>query len=904
MSSVFRQKVIKTLISEIELLTGAQFEQMGYIMMTVVHSANWASRGTTVEGAPRGYTVDTSAAGSTLVAEMSSESDYFHGKLAKPSRDLSHVIKLHPDVKQIWLLASREASAGETTKCANLATQFKAKHLSVDGVEILDARRIAEYIFDHLESERFIEGLVSYLPSVGRLADENALSHRIPVFSNYLTRPDEERAVAGKLIANQYVTIKGISGIGKSALAANVAKILRSEFELVIWCDARDLKELAQLSDLEVLRCGTHHNIIGLLRRSKCLLILDDAEIPFNQFSAMDLGASKVILTCQTSADPAAIEVKDLDQGSARTLLESGLPSCPEYIFQRVLRSVGGYPLLLVALNVVAQEEGWNSVEACCIDAISALEDDRHNKVCQRILARHRASLAAELEFVKWCDTPRIDAELAAICVSSRAVTNLQKRAFLTASAAGDARVHDVVYKSIQAIISVPAVRDAAFQNKLDTYIQAECKQDRMSFRRIAHLHGPLFQRLLRTRPCPSFIYAVALARANDTRVDVFGDPVSAAQKVADYEQWSSREVEIRAIIESIEAIHSLMLSNLGKEAARPSLARNITALKLLRDSKAATGEMLRDIRHHYAKMLERLELLGDAEVEFRTILSEYPAFAAGRLQLARILARTKRENEATDECEKILKQYDTDQSSVSIVIMLEALRQLASMPSGRQIQLHEPLIMTSLARAREVDSSLAFRLVAAVALKIWFTVPDLVQRMFDSIEWRDLIPASDSERFDWAQAHKLAAKTLDNGDPRRQEFLKTALDTYDGIKNPKDFNRVQHAEALILIGSYSEANARLEEVSEGNREIFWLQRKAQALLGLKQGVAALEAINKAIEGLKEQKNKSAFLADRYRIRMYLSDLHAREDLKAAIDNLPTGDKYRMQLEKEMAELD
>lgn len=214
-----------------------------------------------------------------------------------------------------------------------------------------------------------------------------------------------------------------------------------------------------------------------------------------------------------------------------------------------------------------------------------------------------------------------------------------------------------------------------------------------------------------------------------------------------------------------------------------------------------------------------------------------------------------------------------------------------------------EALIMSSLARAREVDRSLAFRLIAAVAIKIWFTMPDLVQRMFDAIEWRDFVPASDSERFDWAQAHKLAAKTLDKGDARRREFLLTAIDTYEGIKNPKDFYRAQYAEALILMGHYGQANAKLDKVADGNREKFWWQRKAQALLGLKQGEQALEAINNAIAGLTDDKNRPAFLTDRYRIRSLLSDPMAREDLKAAIDNLLPGDKYRLSLEKELAQL-
>lgn len=234
MSEAFRKKVISTLVDEIALLTGGRFEQFGYKIMGVIHPAQWIERGTTIEGAPRGYTVDTSADGSSLVAEMSSESDYFHGQMTKPQRDLQHAVNLHPDVKRIWLLASREAASGETTKRANLETQFKKGHQLLEDVNILDARKIAEHIFDNLENEQFISVIADYLPSIGRLADENAFSHRVPKYSGYLSRPSIEDTVINRLDNTSCIVVNGISGIGKSALVAQVAERLRQDFDVII----------------------------------------------------------------------------------------------------------------------------------------------------------------------------------------------------------------------------------------------------------------------------------------------------------------------------------------------------------------------------------------------------------------------------------------------------------------------------------------------------------------------------------------------------------------------------------------------------------------------------------------------------------------------------------------------
>lgn len=904
MSDAFRTRVIRTLIEEIALLTGGRFEKFGYAMMRVIHPAQWVERGTTVEGAPRGYTVDSSAVGATLVAEMSSESDYFHGELSKPKRDLAHAIKIHPDVTSIWLLAAREAEAGETTKCANLATEFTKTHLSVKQADILDARRIADQIFDNLESERFVDALASFLPSVGRLADEHAFSHRIPSYPRYLPRPSAEDAVIQRLKDASYCVVKGISGIGKSALAAKVAQTLRPNLDLVIWYDARELNDVAQLSDVDVRRVGSHHNVTSLLRRYECLLILDDAVIPADQIAGMDVGRSKVLLTCQSSADPRAVTVSDLDAPSARRLLEEGGPGpCPDAVFSRVVASVGGYPLLLLALNVLAQDEGWAAVNACCEDAVSSIEDERHTKVCTRILLRHRESLAPELEFVKWVGAPRFVAELASSCVSHFAVRNLQKRAFLAATASGYARVHDVVYSAIRAVVEVSAERDSTFRDGLDQFIRTEWEQDRIILRRVAQFHTQLLQRLLGSDRRPSFVYAVALARSNDTPVDLIGDPVVSATTLSASDQWAGREIEIRAVIEAVEASYSLTSASRGQGEARLSLQRNITALELLRDSRAATGVMLRDLTHHHAKMLERLGKLPEAEAEFRAVLAKYPTFAAGRLQLARILEKVKRKPEALDECRAILTQYLAAEPSVSVLVLLETLRLLATVGSPEDVRSYESVIMSTLARARELDRSLAFDLIASVAQKTWFSVPELVLRMFDSIEWRDSVPASDPERFSWAQAHKAAAKATSFDDPRRLDFLIAAEEVYEALKAPNDYQRVHHAEALILLERFKEANARLDQVGDGNRECFWWQRKAQALLGMKQAEPALDAINKALSTLKDQKFVAAFRHDRFRIRTCLSDATAREDLLAAIEALPPGDKYRTQLEKELAKL-
>jgi hypothetical protein len=181
--------------------------------------------------------------------------------------------------------------------------------------------------------------------------------------------------------------------------------------------------------------------------------------------------------------------------------------------------------------------------------------------------------------------------------------------------------------------------------------------------------------------------------------------------------------------------------------------------------------------------------------------------------------------------------------------------------------------------------------------------MPELVTIMFKSIEWRDAAPASDNERSDWAQAHKSVAKVTDINDPQRHDFLSAADETYKSIKKPSSYQMVQHAESLILLERFDEANAILDQVPDNNRDSFWWQRRSQAFLGLKRADLALEAINNSLSKLQNRIYISAFLHDRFRTRKSLGDDKAKEDLLDAISNLPEDDKFRKALEAELSVL-
>lgn len=870
----------------------AGFERLGYRLMEVIHPAHWSERGTTIQGASRGYTVDCTAAASSLVAEMSGERDYFSKDLKKPKRDLQHAITQHPNATRIWLLAGQETPPGMSKKIGSLRDGFLKEHPGVDGIEILDGRTLANVVYDNLESERFVGAVAPFLPSVGRLADEYAFSHRVPRFPSYRRREALEETISAALADSQQVVLRGVSGIGKSALAAKVADDHRSHFASIIWVDAHELKDTSALSSIDVHRTGVRHNLLAILRRRKCLLILDDARFETSELERLNLGSSSVIVTCQASGNPKSILVGDLSPDAAKDVLSLGVASpCPPEVFRAVITAVGGHALLLHALNQIAMAEGWTSVAACCHDATNSLEDDRHQKVCKRILARHLEALEAELAFVRWVDQPRISRDLISACVSSNAVRNLEKRGFLAATTYGHIRVHDVVFVAIREVVAAVGGRSENFLSRFEKLIEQHANAEDHVVRRIAALHVDLIVKNIHQGSRPSLVYALTVIRDPELPLSLLGDPVSMARELVTLNGWHNRDLEFRTVIEVVEAIYTVESAKDGTQYARKRLSDHIQALDWMLRVAPANSLAHRDLCHHYAKMLARLGRTDEAISRFERLVGDDQAFAAARLQLGRLYAKQKKVACAIDQCKAIL-QTSSQTHEVSVHVLLGALELLAREGRPTLLASYTEVILGALNAARESDASLAAKFVSGVCSKVWFHLPEVASDLYDRLNWSLMAPTRNDELFDIAQAHKAAGKAR-----KDVSLLAKSKTTYEAMTTRSPYETVHYAEVLIRLEDWGLALASLDTVPVARRDTFWNLRAAQALVGLGSHERALDTINKGIETLNSTNFRSTFLAVKANaLRGLGKTQEARECIIQAIDDVPANDPYAKEL--------
>jgi len=897
MSDRFRNKVVSQLAEEINHLSGGSFEQFGYKVMPLVQRGHWLERGTTMDGAPRGGTVDTSLAGSAYVGEMSSSAEYFEGNLSKLKKDLKHAAKVHPHAKHLWLLSARTASASQITAVEKVIAAFKASHPSLESLSILDARQIAARIFEHLAKHDLVRDLAHYLPGLTKLAEEHAFSDSIPPIDSYAPRSSVEASIVEALESWPYVILRGMSGIGKTALAARIAHLHGVQFDNRIWLDAREIDGTQKLRSICLTRSGLSHNILGLIRNERMLVVIDDPAFSLSELASLEYGESKVIVTAQVASGEHVLEVVDLDPKEAQTVLtaEVGQP-CPPNILAHVLDAAGGHPLLIRALNRLALEKGWNAVDDCVATAsLSELEDDKNQNIFRRVLRKH-TELAYELQFVRWIGSGYFAEEFAR-AASSILVEKLHRRGFLAATSVGHVRIHDLVYNAIQTDVTVEQNTELRLRQRISAFIRAESETDRQLLQHLARVHSELFARIASKDRQPEFIYMVAMNRTSADAILLLGDPVAMVMKLSHLASLRDNTLEIRAVIEAVEALYTLRDTHLSKDEARSKLGADIEALATLLNCPGISAEQRSMLQYHHAKMLLRLDAKGEvagrdqAVSIFYDILAQDPSRTAARNQLAKILGPAA----SIEQCELVLARHVKEPGSVNWNVVLDSFRLLVR--HGAPMAKHENLLLTTIEYAKSINSTQAIRLVASVGQRAWFSAPQLLVPMFVALgAAKD--EGTPSDAFDLAQVHKFAS--LESDDSTRGKLLTEALRLYEESRPNIEYQITHYAEALLLTGRYQQARNVLATAPSGKRSAYWWQREGEARSAMGDHKGGLTAIDNAIESIPEPSLLPDFYRSRFRIRRSAGSEDSRTDLEHAITMLPDAHPFRRKLENDL----
>lgn len=904
-----RRYAVDQLIKAIEAI-GPDFEAFGtkflnwYVQVPLTH------RGLSVLGHPVKAVLDSTSSTGEYVAEYSTEAGYFQD-FEKPLRDLRNARTKAPQARFIFLVTSQTRTPTAVTRSARIAGWVR--RLTNATVEFVDGRRIAEEIVSRLlQNERAVQDLEQYLEPLRRIRTEYVASNLIPEPTPWtIERPIAEDWLNDALNRDRVVALTGISGAGKTDLAAAVARARRVSHDMVIWLRKPAIHGVEELQDVDVSRSGQRMNVLSLLQERSCLLVLDDLQtaLTVEELKRACGERSEVLITRQSSVEPEVeLQMPPLGRDDSRLLLEMNIGTgCSDELFEEVWTTVGGHPLALRLLNAAARSDGWDAL-AEDLEAIGRFNVlDRTSALAEKLLSRWYPRLECELAFFEWCDAPRVDLEFARAAIKPRGVRALAEACLLAPERGDLLRLHDVVVACVKTLAIDGDKWHVRYESALERYVQSIVEQDdsRLALLNVSYTHQRLFESLIRKRgPRDAFVYCLLHTWA-DADVDpvLIGDPVErAAALTRQSEQVSDLAASVP--VEMVEALYRHTKKLKGWEAAQAELRAHLEVFRILKSAGNLSEWARSGVHHHEAKALKNLGERAAAAEIWEELVASPNAFPASKALYARLLAeRAEGVPRAHALLLEVLEGAATSPPKSGLSVTLAAIEDLGKSKLKKYLPDVSRTLGDVMAKAIIEASSRGFEqgFVAFAAIgRYWsFNEPERFMNVFRKIPPRRPIDVSaDAERAAWGEILIQASKL---GHPdEREPLLRQAVAFLEAIERKTAFTERHRGHALSLLGQHDQALEVLS-VALAEKPDPWLRhRYSQALLGVRRHSEALAEIEQALVGLDGQMSfRSAFLEQRYEVRAAMQDPGAFRDLEEAIE-ICESPKYAQMLREKL----
>lgn len=913
MNPVHRTYLVNELIRGIETI-GPLFELFGQKVADYLIDEPLLHRGLNPEGQPVGNTIDSYSATGTIAAEYSSEEKYFQKPFTKLVSDFKHVLVNHPQATRIYLLGGRECGPKLRTRLTNFHDRVKKRRGIT--VEIYDSRRIAEFIVDELLlHDEAVDTLSPLLAPLERVRNEYAVTDLVPMQNeDYVRQPDIINAITNRIRHDRLAAMAGVSGAGKSENAVAIAVELKGDFEIVIWVVATDLRDLSELRGLDVERRGRRVNVDTLLKERSCLLVLDDLRLPLSvEELKPHVNARSAILVTRQLLCAGDYRMPDVSDGDALTILQNGIATaCPAHILAKVRATAAGHPLMLRLMNAGVKQSSWEDLYADC-DAIGEYQDEqRIQKLADRLLGRLRPSLERELALFLWAGTDRVDRSFARRVIAPVGVRKLEGSCTLAADRPDVVRLHEVVWSALKS----SGIRLQLYATEFAAAMEAQIVHlafspgEALNFLNFCQLHKrQLEQELERNRKESTCIYCIAHAWLDEEiNVAMLPDP---KQLCSDIETGATtRDIDVSAFCELLECLYRRDKVDGGLDSARANLTGRLGLYAKVADAKGLSPYGQRTVLHHKAKALRNLKRYDEATALCESIVKNYDS-PATNLLLAKLLLYG--DGSAVERARSLLVQILHDakiapeKAEISVVLAsIEALgwgllKKAIPNALADALAVYGETVadLISSSAARGFDQ--AFVSFAAIGRALRYHDEGLFLRVLSSLgRVRPEDARDDKERAAWGHIYLSAseAPSIENAN----EYATLALEFYESLREPNPFERQQTGHAMCQLSRFDEAGEILEtlvkeEPNAWNR--FWLSK---VVVHRGDFGRAVELIDAALVEPKAGSYAATFLEQRFNIRKARGDADAIVDLQKAHDSCVDG-KYKGALAKRLAAL-
>jgi tetratricopeptide (TPR) repeat protein len=882
--------MIDRLIPALPAIAG-NFEEFGGKLLDHLLRTPLEHSGVNYLGLPVSSVLDSTSDDGAVVAQYSSERDYFASGMQKASADIDKALSRRPNATRILLIAAekkRPIVADDFKKRVLAESRMKGRSIGILGAQAIAGLIVRKLLFN----DAAIEELSQYLPVLAELRDEAARDRLFPKLrAQHSSRPYINADISQRLAITPCLVLTGIGGSGKSeaATAFGVANV--QQYHLRIWLEPEEYRGAAALHGMPLLRGGAKRNIANLLKRQRCLLVIDDPSTDIEQaeLAALCGSGSHVLVTARASV-AGEYRMPPLDAQEGELILNRNVEElCPPEILSKVWATVGGHPLSLALMNAAIRNGAtWEDLALDCRE-VGQLADPRQ-RLADRLLDRYRSVLRHELSFFRWARQPECDYRFARVAIMPVGIRKLNERALTSSDRPTAVRLHDVVFASLSSLDWWRADEDAHWNDVLECYLAKASVLNDLSFRTAAlSLRNRLFALVNSGDRRPAYVLALLEVTNPESSEELdVEDPVDQAKAIS----AAGHAVDpllIREIIETFEWQY-LRAKHAGADQASVYVNRGLGLFADLLHLPALTSRQCSEIRHHFGKALAWANRHEEAWREFEAVLASDEPLDASRLQLMRGYKREGENDKAIALGEEVISAAEAHPGDISPTLLLAVLQAIPWREEAARERILRPrqdLIVRTIVDNAEAGLEQAYGTLAAVARYWSQESPDVLENILKAVPRPDIARfESDEARAEFGDVMFEYGRSLgsEGGAP-----LQVALDLFESSASLSQFHEQRRAELLIELGRADEAERLLR--ARGDLETnCWVQRlMALALARQSKSEEASIWIDRALDDEACSSRFHEFWDLRFQIRVALGQVDASDDLRAAISLAPAG---------------
>lgn len=887
---ILAKQFIGAIVKDLSSLNGTQFEDLCEVLLRLILNDDVLHKGCNLNGKPVPYAVDVKTEDCKIVGQSGTDTDYFtKNDLEKPISDIKGTKNNNPLCELLYLFSNQRATDAQHT---NLRAKINEESLSFE-VKIYDAEKIAKTIYKNVDNPRCNDAW-QFLSQGKQYYEIFPKKNCIPQSSaHYVVRLPEEKELLAILDNNPFVEIVGVSGIGKSEFAKQVAKDISQRFDAIFWIDGNDCKSL---DSVKLCQFAYDVNLRFVLQNYKCLVIVDNLNENVSQFqdeyNAANKHESKCVITTlkQHLTNEQTYRLPYMLKSLVRNVIDSFGLSITEADKDRILQLTAGYPLAVIMVCSLIKYDDISMEDLLEESRLQELEDEHNKRLSERIIGKIYERYKESLNLLAYIDCLTIASDYLESAISKIPLTYFCKYSILQRSDAYSYRIHQIVLDAIKYIYHQQKTQYSA--DKLIEYLDKKNSLKDIHFFTLFHYNGSYIEKVYQesaTTEEQKKIILYSQLQAEST----FGNPKKYLDQLNTLSLNPADSLYDCLLLADKDEIELFATARDEFEDKAKSMIANVNKIM----DHAANTKIKFEALHHIGKLYMKLEGYDNAKEQFGRALAIRPKAYATLFQLAKAYHKSRPSDtkKVKEYVSAIMDDFGKGEFVPLTIILAcysdflskKVYQELRKKYIEDKIEEFSKVIMQSLV---SFDNQ-AVPTLGSLIFSLAYTNPDFTRLALQALQEP---PSKDSDKaYIQAYANIKAVEyklEKDKESYKARAIFASAKEYYGLLKLQenegyfkKDYLRKRYLELLMDAGELYEA-LEFSNCFDDKESAFFLQDMAKLYQMYKEYDRALECIDKAIAKNEDEGYKSSFMWNKANILYEKGDKSCLSLLRDAIE--------------------